>query len=404
MGADGGPAGQQHGRRDSQGQAQRNHNGRGRRLRGGDVAHQVTGNDKDPGVLVGKAGDHLGQVAGLGADKDVDHPAQADDNDGGEHAGLEDLRLQNGVGLLLPHQQGDHCGRHQHEDLNDVGHAEGLVVAEDGAEGGNGAEDDHADHGAEEHENGDLADLAELAEVDLLFLMLLFELEGAVRDAALELGIVGQLLALLEHDDAGGDGAQQGGGDHDQQDLDHADAGALHEADQSGHGGGQRRGADRVLGGNDGSCDGTLGTDAVFNGQLVDDGQDAPYDVAGAAAENEDPGDDGGQDGHGLGMLAEDLFGDGDQVIDAADGLHGAAGQHNAEDDAQNGKRRIRHLSAEDKGEDEHADAACQGEENAAFPDAPEDQGEQNEKLDPEHFFFSFQLLTGSFGPVSRIV
>ena len=103
-------------------------------------------------------------------------------------------------------------------------------------------------------------------------------------------------------------------------------------------------------------------------------------------------------------MLAEDLFGDSDQVINAADGLHGAAGQHDAEDDAQNGEGRIRHLGAEDKGKDEHADAACQGEENAAFSDAPENQGEQNEKLNPEHFFFSFQSLTGSFGPVSRIV
>ena len=114
--------------------------------------------------------------------------------------------------------------------------------------------------------------------------------------------------------------------------------------------------------------------------------------MAGAAAENEDPGNDGGQDGHGFGVLAEDLLRNGNQVVDAADGLHGAAGQYNAEDDAQNRERRIGHLSAEEEGEDEHADAARQGEEHAALPDAPEDQSQEDDQFDPEQH--SFLLLS----------
>ena len=95
-------------------------------------------------------------------------------------------------------------------------------------------------------------------------------------------------------------------------------------------------------------------------------------------------------------MFAEDLFGNGYQVINAADGLHGAAGQYNAENDAQDGHRGIGHLGTEDEGENEDADAACQGEEDAAFPDAPENQGEQNDQFDPEqHFFFLLSIIDG---------
>ena len=372
------PACQQNGSADTQSESQRNYDCRGRTLRSRDIANDIAGNDEHPGILVGKLSNCLGQKCGLRADEDVHHPAQAQRDDCRKHTGTEHGHIQNDVGLLI-HENTDHCSGNQHENLNDIGHSHGAAIAQNGTQRLDNAQQNDTNHGRQEHNHGQLGLLAELGSVDLLALGFLVQNQGAIRNTALELGIISQLLALLQHNQTGSQGAQQGGRNHNHQNLDHIDAaGLFQEANQCCRGSCQRGAANGILAGYNGCGNGTLGTDAVLNRDFIDNGQQTPQNVAGAAAEYKQPADKGSNNRDGLGMLSHDFLSQGNQVFNTTRCLHGTTGDNHCQNDTQNGNRGVGHGSLKNECENKCTDTTGKCQENATFAHAPSDEEQQN--------------------------
>ena len=89
-------------------------------------------------------------------------------------------------------------------------------------------------------------------------------------------------------------------------------------------------------------------------------------------------------------MFSQDLLRKSHQVLNTTRSLHRATRNNHGQNNSQNRERGIRHGRLKDKCKDKRADRTGKRKENSSLANAPEDEKEQDDKLNPEHDFFSF--------------
>ena len=165
-----------------------------------------------------------------------------------------------------------------------------------------------------------------------------------------------------------------------------------------GHGGNRHgRGADADLGRHRGHGHGAFGTNALVDGDVVDDGEHGVGHVPGAAHDGERPGGDGSQQGDVLGMLAQNPLGHPHEDVEAAGSLQGGG----AADDGQDGEHdvdgRLAGLHAKNKAQHKQADAADKTQAHTAKAGAQQQASQDDTQLQGEHDALSFCSV-----PISR--
>ena len=103
--------------------------------------------------------------------------------------------------------------------------------------------------------------------------------------------------------------------------------------------------------------------------------------MSGTREEGEGPRGERRDDRHVLRIGADDAFGDPNQEIDAAGGVHHRRGHDDREDDQHHVDRRRRRVDAERHDQHQQSDGAPQAEADARVAGAHPDRGEHDDEL-----------------------
>lgn len=175
----------------------------------------------------------------------------------------------------------------------------------------------------------------------------------------MEGGVFIEVESALVRDGGRGHEAANAGGNRNCDDLQVVDFEAVRVRDdhEGGDRGGDGRASDAHLGGDGGDTAGAFWADALFKGNIADDGHQGVHDVAGTHENREEERAERGENGDVVRVLTQEPLRNLDKPIHAPGGLHDARTSHRRDDDVDDVGRGLARLQPEPENQNRKADA-----------------------------------------------